>query len=169
LSAAREVQRQSARHRTPLQILLSGRAQENGGALTDSAIPARAPACADQGHLHGNCIEASYRWIRSRAWREPARILLRPTGRYEVPTNNGPRRSPAGLELRSNQRLYVPFGSPPSVAVGSAAARAAHRSRALQFVIAELRRQRIFSRGKQGKLRLTATDTVSPPGPGGPP
>jgi hypothetical protein len=25
--------------------------------------------------LHGNCIEASYRWIRSRAWREPARIL----------------------------------------------------------------------------------------------
>jgi len=53
----------------------SGRAAENGGALADSAIPARAPLFADHGHLHSNCIEASCRWIRSRAWREPARIL----------------------------------------------------------------------------------------------
>jgi hypothetical protein len=30
---------------------------------------------ADQGHLHSNCIEASYSWSRSRAWRKPARIL----------------------------------------------------------------------------------------------
>ncbi len=50
----------------------------------DPAIPARASLPADQKALHGNCIEASFRWTRSRAWRKPARILLRPAGRYEV-------------------------------------------------------------------------------------
>jgi catechol 2,3-dioxygenase-like lactoylglutathione lyase family enzyme len=49
--------------------------EENGGALVDSAISARAPLLADQGHLHSNCIEASFRWTQSRAWQEPARIL----------------------------------------------------------------------------------------------
>ncbi len=99
----------------PITILTS---QENGGVLVDPAIPARLPLPAEQGHLHGNCIEASFRWTRSRAWREPARSLLRPSGLYEVPINEVPRTQPVRLELRSNQRLYVPFGSPPSVAVG---------------------------------------------------
>ena len=34
-------------------------------------------------------------------------------------TNDEPRYRPARLEARSNQRLNVPLGSPPSVAVGS--------------------------------------------------
>ena len=58
----------------------------------------------------------------------------RPHGRYEVPTNELPRNQPVRLELRSNQRLYVPFGSPPSVAVGFSSTRAAHASRALNIV-----------------------------------
>ena len=40
------------------------------------AEPSRTPPfLLEQHHLHGNCIEASCRWTRSRAWREPARIL----------------------------------------------------------------------------------------------
>src|SRR5580693_2841069 len=66
---------------------------------------------ADKARLRGNCIEASYCWARSRAWRES--------------TNNVPCHQAACLESRSNQRLYVPLGSPPSVAVGSLTARAA--------------------------------------------
>ncbi len=63
---------------------------------------------------------------------EPARIPLWPPGQHEVPTNDEPRRQPARPETRPNQRLYVPLGSPPLVAVGSFSARAAHRSRAPQ-------------------------------------
>jgi hypothetical protein len=61
---------------------------------------------------------------------EPARILLWHPGQYEVPTNDEPRHQPTRPETRPNQRLYVSLGSPPSVAVGSSSARAAHRSRA---------------------------------------
>jgi hypothetical protein len=43
------------------------RTTKNGGALADSAIPARATLHADQGHPHSNCIGASIRWNRSRA------------------------------------------------------------------------------------------------------
>ena len=68
---------------------------------------------------------------------EPARILLWHPGQFEVPTNDQPRHQPARHEARSNQRLFVPFGSPPSVAVGSLSARAAHRSRAPQNSHAE--------------------------------
>src|ERR1700679_805770 len=64
---------------------------------------------------------------------KPARIPLRHSGQYEVLTNNEPRHQPARPETRPNQRLYVPLGSPPSVAVGSLSARAAHRSRAPQI------------------------------------
>src|SRR5688500_5669696 len=46
------------------------------------------------------------------------------------PTSDGPRHRTARQETRPNQRLYVPLGSPPSVAVGSTSTRAAHRSRA---------------------------------------
>ncbi len=63
----------------------------------------------------------------------PARILLWHPGQYEVPTNDELRHQPARPETRPNQRLYVPLGSPPSVAVGSSSARAAHRSRAPQI------------------------------------
>jgi len=59
---------------------------------------------------------------------KPARIPLWPPGQHEVPTNGQPRCRPARPEARPNQRLYVPLGSPPSVAVGSSSARAAHRS-----------------------------------------
>ena len=115
----------------PFKIL---RCQENGGALADSAIPARAPLTADQDNLHSNYIEASIRWTRSHAWREPARIPQRLSGQYGLSTNDEPRHQPASLETRSNQRLCVSLGSPPLVAVGSSSARAAHRSRALQGV-----------------------------------
>jgi hypothetical protein len=54
---------------------------------------------------------------------------------HEVRTNEEPRHQPTRHEARSNQRIYVPLGSPPSVAVGSSSARAAHRSRAPQIDI----------------------------------
>jgi hypothetical protein len=66
---------------------------------------------------------------------EPARILLWHPGRHEVPTNDEPRHQPTRPETRPNQRLYVSLGSPPSAAVGSSSARAAHRSRAPQIDI----------------------------------
>ena len=47
-------------------------------------------------------------------------------------TNDEPRHQPARPETRPNQRLYVPSGSPPLVAVGSSSARTTHRSRAPQ-------------------------------------
>src|SRR5271166_5713805 len=50
---------------------------------------------------------------------EPARIPQWHPGQHEVLTNNEPRHQPARPETRPNQRLYVPLGSPPSVAVGS--------------------------------------------------
>jgi hypothetical protein len=59
----------------------------------------------------------------------------RPPGQHEVAINEAPRHQPVRLESRSNQRLYVPFGSPPSVAVGFSTARAAHQSRAHEVVI----------------------------------
>src|SRR5882757_5021594 len=68
---------------------------------------------------------------------EPARIPLRPPGQHEVPTNDEPRHQPARPETRPNQRLYVPLGSPPSVAVGSSSARAAHLSRAPKLISQE--------------------------------
>jgi hypothetical protein len=49
---------------------------------------------------------------------EPARIPLWPPGQHEVSTNDEPRHQPARPETRPNQRLCVPFGSPPSAAVG---------------------------------------------------
>src|SRR6202521_4260530 len=62
---------------------------------------------------------------------EPARTPLGPPGQYEASTNDEPRHQPAYPETRPNQRLYVPLGSPPSVAVGLSSTRvAAHRSRA---------------------------------------
>jgi hypothetical protein len=61
---------------------------------------------------------------------EPACISLWPPGQHEVPTNDKPRHQPARPETRPNQRLYVSFGSPPLVAVGTSPARAAHQSRA---------------------------------------
>jgi hypothetical protein len=54
-------------------------------------------------------------------------------GQYEVRTNDEPRYQPSRQETRPDQRLYVPLGSPPSVAVSSSSARAAHRSSAPQI------------------------------------
>jgi hypothetical protein len=64
---------------------------------------------------------------------EPARIPQWHPGQYEILTNDEPRHQPARPETRPNQRLYVSLGSPPSVAVGSLSAPAAHRSRAPQI------------------------------------
>jgi hypothetical protein len=57
---------------------------------------------------------------------EPARTSLGASDQYEASTNDEPRHQPARPETRPNQRLYVPLGSPPSVAVGSSSTRAAH-------------------------------------------
>ena len=65
---------------------------------------------------------------------EPARIPQGHPGQYEVLISDAPRHQPARPETRPNQRLYVPLGSPPSVAVGSSSARAAHRSRAPKLI-----------------------------------
>jgi hypothetical protein len=67
--------------------------------------------------------------------KKPARIPQWHPGQYEVLTNAEPRHQPARPETRPNQRLYVSLGSPPSVAVDSSSARAAHRSRAPQIDI----------------------------------
>ncbi len=64
---------------------------------------------------------------------QPARTPLGPPDQYEASTNDEPRHQPARPETRPNQRLYVPLGSPPSVAVSSSSTRAAHRSRAPQI------------------------------------
>src|SRR6185436_5430537 len=50
---------------------------------------------------------------------ELARIPLWPPGQYEVPPSDEPRHQPSRQETRPNQRLCVPLGSPPSVAVSS--------------------------------------------------
>src|ERR1700689_5426859 len=109
-------------------------AQENGGAPADSAIPARSLLPTDQGSPRSNCVEASIRWT----WVARVATSLRASligiqSQYEVRTNEEPRHQPARHEARPNQRFYVPLGSPPSVAVGSSSARAAHRSRAPQI------------------------------------
>jgi len=49
------------------------RTQENGGVRADSAIPCSSttpygPRLRAPGHPHSNCIGASIRWTRSRAW-----------------------------------------------------------------------------------------------------
>jgi hypothetical protein len=86
--------------------------------------------------------------------KEPARIPHRHPGLYEVLTNNEPRHQPTRPETRPNQRLYVSLGSPPSVAVGSSLARAAHRSRAPQ--IAALRMTSIVARVKNSRCAAVA-------------
>jgi hypothetical protein len=68
--------------------------------------------------VHSNRIEASIRWTSAARVAQPARIPLRHYGRCEVWTNEEPRPKPTRQETRPNQRLYVPLGSPPSVAVG---------------------------------------------------
>src|SRR5271156_88022 len=44
-------------------------ARENGGVHADSAIPARAFSLGTADRPRSNCIGASIRWTRSRAWR----------------------------------------------------------------------------------------------------
>jgi len=111
--------------------------KENGGAFADSAIPALAPPRTDQGYPPEviRTATASERPSvgpgRARD-NEPARIPLMASWPARGPTNDEPRHPPARPETRPNQRLYVPLGSPPSVAVGYFSARAAHRSRAPQ-------------------------------------
>ena len=80
---------------------------------------------------------------------EPARTPLGPPGQYEALTNDEPRHQPARPETRPNQRLYVPLGSPPSFAVSSSSARAAHRSRAPQIDV--LRMTSIAARVKTSR------------------
>jgi len=108
----------------------AGRTKENGGVREDFAIPARALLPTDQGRPHGNCIGASVHWTGRARGHEPARIPEWHPGQYEASTKSKPRHQPSRPETRPNQRLYVPLGSPPLVAVGSSSARAAHRSRA---------------------------------------
>ena len=109
-------------------------ARENGGVLADSAIPCSSiitygpRQSAQQLHRSVHPLDLG----RARG-NEPARIPQWHPGQYEFLTNDEPRHQPARPETRPNQRLYVPLGSPPSVAVGSLSARAAHRSRAPQI------------------------------------
>jgi hypothetical protein len=98
--------------------------------LEDPAIPARALLPKDQGRPHGNCVGASIHWTSRARGDEPARKTLWHPGQYEALSKSEPRHQPSRPETRPNQRLYVPLGSPPLVAVGSSSARAAHRSRA---------------------------------------
>jgi hypothetical protein len=104
--------------------------RKNGGVREDPAIPARALLPTDQGRPHGNCIGASIHWTGRARGDEPARTSQWHPGQYEALTKSEPRHQPSRPETRPNQRLYVPLGSPPLVAVGSSSARAAHRSRA---------------------------------------
>jgi len=71
--------------------------------------------------------------LRSHAWQRACAHPPWHSSRYEVLTNDEPRHQPARPETRPSQRLCVSLGSPPSVAVGSLSARAAHRSRAPQI------------------------------------
>jgi hypothetical protein len=146
-------------------------AQENGGVREDSAIPARALLPTDQGSPRSNCIGASIRWTDRARGNEPARIPQWHPGQYEVPTNDEPRQ-PARPETRPNQRLYVSLGSPPSVAVGSSSARAAHRSRASQIdilritsIAARVKISRCVRQPKFDRLRLFPTNrrNAAPP------
>src|ERR1700728_4275112 len=107
--------------------------RENGGVRLDSAIPCssmitRGPRLCAQAASERPSVGHG----RARG-NEPARIPLGPPGQYEASTNDEPRHQPARPETRPNQRLYVPLGSPPSVAAGSSSTRAAHRSRASQI------------------------------------
>jgi hypothetical protein len=96
--------------------------------------PARALLPTDQGsplkQLHRSIHPLDLGRARGN---EPARISQWHPGQYEILTNDEPRHQPARPETRPNQRLYVSLGSPPSVAVGSLSAPAAHRSRAPQI------------------------------------
>ena len=103
---------------------------ENGGVLANSAVPARALYVQTKVIRTATASERPSVGPGRARDNEPARIPLWPPGQHEVPTNGKPRCQPARPEARPNQRLYVPLGSPPSVAVGSNSARAAHRSRA---------------------------------------
>jgi hypothetical protein len=103
---------------------------KNGGVREDPAIPARVLLPTDQGRPHDNCIGASIHWTGRARGDEPARTPQWHPGQYEALTKSEPRHQPSRPETRPNQRLYVPLGSPPLVAVGSSSTRAAHRSRA---------------------------------------
>jgi hypothetical protein len=110
---------------------------KNGGVRKDPAIPARARLPTDQGRPHGNCIGASIRWTGRARGHEPVRIPQWHPGQYQALTKNKPRHQPSRPETRPNQRLHMPLGSPPLVAVGSSSARATHRSRAPHTLSAE--------------------------------
>jgi hypothetical protein len=93
---------------------------ENGGVREDSATPCssiityRSRQSVKQLHRSVHPLDLG----RARG-NEPARIPQRHPGQHEVLTNDEPRHQPSALQARPNQRLYVPLGSPPSVAVGS--------------------------------------------------
>jgi hypothetical protein len=107
----------------------------NGGVHEDSAIPAL--AC----YLRTKVVRTATASERPSVGRghtrgdEPACLPVWHSSQYEVLTNDDPRHQPARPETRPNQRLCVPLGSPPSVAVDSSSARAAHLSRAPQIDI----------------------------------
>jgi len=83
---------------------------------------------------------------------EPARIPQWHPGQYEAQSNNEPRHHPARPETRSNQRLYVPLGSPPSVAVGSS--RRVPPTEAARPNIASLKNTSIAVRVKTSRFQL---------------
>ncbi len=113
----------------------AARRSKNGGVREDSAIPARAFTLRTKAVRTATASERPSVGLGRARGNEPARIPQWHPGQYEVPTNEEPRHQPARQETRPNQRLYVPLGSPPSVAVGSSSARAAHRSRAPIFYV----------------------------------
>ena len=110
---------------------MSGR--ENGGVLANSAVPARA---IRRIHMIRTTTAAKRPTIGPGRARdvEPARVHLWPLRQYEAPTSDEPRHRPTRPETRPDQRVYVPLGSPPLIAVGSSPTRATHRSRAPQNV-----------------------------------
>jgi hypothetical protein len=89
-----------------------GRRKENGGALADSAISCSSMKPCGQGTARQ--LHRSVRPLGSSVARvtQACAHRLRPSGRREPSTSDEPRQ-PVRPELRPNQRLNVPLGSPP--------------------------------------------------------
>ena len=110
---------------------------ENGGVLANPAVPARALYVQTKVIRTATASERPSVGPGRARDDKPARIPLWPPGQHEVPINEEPRDQPARPETQPNQRLYVPLGSPPLIAVGSPSTHAAHRSCAPQIDILE--------------------------------
>ncbi len=163
---------ESSRGVTALGITGAG-AQENGGARVDSAIPARAQSVRTKVIRTATASERPSVGLGCARGNEPARIPLWPPSQYEVPTTDEPRYQQVRPETPPNQRLYVPLGSPPLVAVGSFAGayrppkpRAQSASRRMNSIAARVKTSR-YEAGTKGPKRAIkrVTQAASTPVP----